>query len=252
MEYPPRSLTNSGGAGTDEFWINTPPSLETPNKNGTASPTPETVAYQALRIPSKGPIPEAEIPEIPLEPFNALSPTGQAPYPIPEYPQSPRLDYNVGMSNEQLYMSSPAHEEPQEQFSYPKMEPVPTEMEVAISGVSEYANMAPLEIPTNFDTPTQFNNTGWPSGSVLDMPQSEFESTGSASHTPSGSVSDSSTSADNPRVSTRVRRVCRSCAKDHKQCVGNPCSRCQQRGKECIFDLSKVPGPKPKNSPVEM
>jgi len=259
MEYASRSLTSNNGnnshsATPEEFWINTPPSLETPNKNGTQSPTPETIAYQALRIPSKGLFPENEMP---LEPFGAMSPPrAPAPFPIPEFgvviPQ-PGMNYSMGMSNEPLYMPTTNSDESQESFSYPKIDTVPSEIvDVPMSGVTEYSGLVPLEIPTNFEVPPQ-TYSNWNAASVLEIPHHmEFESS-SGNHTPSaGYISDSSTNTEAVRVSTRVRRVCRSCAKDHKQCVGNPCSRCQQRGKECIFDLSKVPGPKPKNSPVEM
>jgi len=251
MEYASRSLTSNNGNNShgttpvDEFWINTPPSLDTPNKNGTQSPTPETVAYQALRIPSKGLFSETEIP---LEPFNALSPSSHArpPYPIPEFgviiPQPMTMNYSMGMSsNEPLYMpTTTSSEETQEQFSYPKIDTVPAEIiDVPMTGVNEYPGLVPLEIPTNFEVPPQTYST-WNPVSVLEIPQMEFESS-SGNHTPSaGYVSDSSTNTtETIRVSTRVRRVCRSCAKDHKQCVGNPCSRCQQRGKNAFLTYPK-------------
>eukprot|EP00475_Leptophrys_vorax_P020165 TRINITY_DN275_c0_g1_i1.p1 TRINITY_DN275_c0_g1~~TRINITY_DN275_c0_g1_i1.p1 ORF type:complete len:304 (+),score=66.88 TRINITY_DN275_c0_g1_i1:55-966(+) len=108
------------------------------------------------------------------------------------------------------------------------------EFEVPRPPSGTYSDWGLLDIPSNMEMESQSANV---------TPVSVTPSS-----TATGYVSDSSVAASE-RVSSRTRRVCRYCAKDHKPCVGNPCSRCIQRGKECVFDAAKVPGPKPKTSP---
>jgi hypothetical protein len=271
MEYGP---TGNDSAMQDDFWINTPPGVDTPNsKTGTQSPTPEAisaVAYQALRIPSKGPFPEADIS---LEPFGGLSPT--QPYPIPEFQAIHHAPTHFPVSNEAIYMPTAEIQAPEDTVEYqekpmftstPSVEFIAsTIMNRGVEALDQvmdepvtFPNLS-LDIPVQSEmpAPATYGGDGDWNMSSLEIPsQMEIESH-SAGHTPVY-LSDSAITPSQydqgaaNRVSTRVRRVCRSCAKDHKQCVGNPCTRCVQRGKECVFDLSKVPGPKPKSSPHEM